>query len=65
MNLQLVDSIRSLIDALTQEERSTLRHYLMQNENAKSVDLNQFSGIIQLQQDPLVYQKQIRDEWTS
>ncbi|MGI0493902.1 hypothetical protein ACN4EG_19135 [Alkalinema pantanalense CENA528] len=65
MNVQLVDSIRSLIDALPEEERSEICRYLMQNKNAQSVDLNQFSGVIQLQQDPLVYQQQIRDEWTA
>jgi hypothetical protein len=65
MNIQLVDSIRSLIDALPQAERGALRHYLMQNEGTKSVDLNQFSGIIQLQHDPLDYQQQIRDEWAA
>lgn len=27
-------------------------------------DLNKFAGIIQLTQDPLQYQQQIRDEWS-
>jgi hypothetical protein len=65
MNLQLVDSIRSLIDALPKEERTLVQQHLTQNRETatQTVDLNQFSGAIQLHQDPLIYQQQIRDEW--
>jgi hypothetical protein len=65
MNLQLVDSIRSLIDALPKEERTLVQQHLTENREPapQPVDLNQFSGTIQLQQDPLIYQQQIRDEW--
>jgi hypothetical protein len=65
MNLQLVDSIRSLIDSLPKEERTLVQQHLTQNRETapQSVDLNQFSGTIQLHQDPLIYQQQIRDEW--
>ena len=67
MNVQLVESIRSLIESLPQEERNVLRSYLLQNNVAEStlVDLNKFSGAIRLQQDPLDYQHQMRDEWVS
>ena len=67
MNVQLVESIRSLIESLPQEERNVLRSYFLQNNVAEStsVDLNKFSGAIRLQQDPLDYQYQIRDEWVS
>jgi hypothetical protein len=65
MNLQLVDSIRSLIDALPKEERILVQQHLANDcETAsQTVDLNQFSGTIQLHQDPLIYQQQMRDEW--
>jgi hypothetical protein len=65
MNLQLVDSIRSLIDALPKEERILVQQHLAKDRETASqtVDLNQFSGTIQLHQDPLIYQQQMRDEW--
>jgi hypothetical protein len=65
MNLQLVDSIRSLIDALPKEERILVQQHLAKDSEAapQTVDLNQFSGTIQLYQDPLIYQQQMRDEW--
>ena len=63
MNLPLVQSIWSLIQALSQEERGFLRSQLLQAEEqkvSKPVDLNQFSGVITLEIDPLVYQHQMR-----
>lgn len=65
MNVQLVESIVRLIQALPQEEKSLIQERLAQEENSvdsKVVDLNCFSGAIQLQQDPLEYQRQLRDE---
>ena len=66
MNAQLVESIRSLIDSLPQKERDVLRSHLLKSTDsvsATSVDLNQFSGVIQLTQDPMEYQCRMRDEW--
>jgi hypothetical protein len=65
MNLQLVDSIRALIDALPKEERILVQQHLTKDRETapQTVDLNQFSGTIQLHQDPLIYQQQMRDEW--
>jgi hypothetical protein len=63
MNLPLVQSIWSLIQALSQEERGFLRLQLVASEEtmaSKAVDLNQFSGVITLELDPLVYQHQMR-----
>ena len=67
MNVQLVESIRSLIESLPQEERNVLRSYLLQNNVAEPtlVDSNKFSGAIRLQQDPSDYQYQMRDGWVS
>ena len=66
MNVQLVESIRSLIESLPQEERNVLRSHLLKSADSvseASVDLNQFSGVIRLLQDPMEYQCQMRDEW--
>ncbi len=66
MNVQLVQSIWSMIQALSQEERGFLRSQFLKAEEPRtpaSTDLNQFSGVIGLQQDPLEYQRQMRDEW--
>jgi len=66
MNVQLVESIRSLIQSLPQEERGALRSHLMQSDDVITpilIDLNEFRGVIRLQQDPLKYQRQMRDEW--
>lgn len=68
MNVQLVESIRSLIQSLPKEERGALRSSLIQTDDysrSTLMDLNEFSGVIQLQQDPLEYQRQMRDEWIS
>ena len=68
MNVQLVESIRSLIQSLPKEERGALRSSLIQTDDYSSstlIDLNEFSGVIHLQQDPLEYQRQMRDEWIS
>ncbi len=67
MNLPLVQSIWSLIQALSLEERSFLRSQLVASEETttgKAVDLNQFSGVITLELDPLEFQRQMRDEWS-
>ena len=64
MNAQLVDSIRSLIESLPQEERDVLRSYLLKSTDSvsvTSVDLNTFSGVIRLPQDPMEYQSWMRD----
>lgn len=63
MNTQLVESIIQLVNALSPEERSLLKERLLHDDRTQAVDLNAFSGSIQLDQDPLIYQKQIRDEW--
>ncbi|QYO67615.1 hypothetical protein [Leptolyngbya sp. 7M] len=67
MNIQLVESIKQLILALPQEEQLWLKAQLTEESNRQSaqvVDLNPFSGILQLQEDPLEFQQRIRDEWT-
>jgi hypothetical protein len=73
MNVQLVESIKQLILALPQEERGWLKSQMLQeddsyapgvrNLNQAVVDINSFSGVIQLNQDPMTFQQQIRDEW--
>jgi hypothetical protein len=73
MNVQLVESIKQLILALPQEERGWLKSQMVQeddsyapeihNLNQAVVDINSFSGVIQLNQDPMAFQQQIRDEW--
>jgi hypothetical protein len=66
MNSQLVQSIWTMIQALSQEERGWLRSRFVQVESApvaKVVNLNSFSGSICLGVDPLEYQRQLRDEW--
>ncbi|MBW4646858.1 MAG: hypothetical protein KME23_28385 [Goleter apudmare HA4340-LM2] len=67
MNIQLVALIKQLILALSPEEQDWLKAQLVTKNNlpvARVVDLNLFSGILQLQEDPLEFQRQIRDEWT-
>ncbi|MHC5937471.1 hypothetical protein [Nostoc sp.] len=34
-----------------------------QSQQKQELNLNQYAGVIQLTQDPLEYQQQIRDEW--
>jgi hypothetical protein len=73
MNVQLVESIKQLILALPQEEQGWLKSQMVQeddscapgvrNLNQAVVDINSFSGVIQLTQDPMIFQQQIRDEW--
>lgn len=65
MNTQLVESIIQLINALPPAERSLLREKFLQDnrEPTSAADLHQFYGSIHLNQDPLEYQQQIRDEW--
>lgn len=66
MNIQLVESIKQLILTLPPEEQGWLKAQLDQAINltpSQVVDLNSFSGTIQLKQDPLEFQHQIRDEW--
>ncbi|NCJ06951.1 hypothetical protein GS597_10605 [Synechococcales cyanobacterium C] len=67
MNVKLVESIKQLILSLPSEERIWLKAQLTMEENVleqRTVDLNIFSGVLQLQDDPLNFQRQIRDEWT-
>jgi hypothetical protein len=67
MNIQLVESIKQLILALPPEEQGWLKAQFVQDSDrppSQSVDLNLFSGIIQLKQDPLEFQRQMRDEWS-
>jgi hypothetical protein len=35
-----------------------------QSEQQSNIDLNRFAGTINLTQDPLEYQQQIRNEWS-
>ncbi len=35
----------------------------LQSEARKATDLSRYSGVIQLTEEPLDYQKRIRDEW--
>jgi hypothetical protein len=67
MNVQLVESIKQVIRALSWEEQEWLRSQLAQEPDAypksKMTDLNQYSGVIQLREDPLDFQSQIRGEW--
>ncbi len=39
-----------------------LKAYQLQNK--EELNLNKYAGVIQLTQDPLEYQQQIRDEWS-
>ncbi|WP_416674249.1 hypothetical protein [Egbenema bharatensis] len=67
MNIQLVESIKQLILSLSEEEQSWLKTQLVQDKSqtvGRVVDLNSFGGILQLPDDPLEFQRQIRDEWT-
>ncbi|NJR40843.1 MAG: hypothetical protein HC781_20890 [Leptolyngbyaceae cyanobacterium CSU_1_4] len=67
MNIKLVKSIKQLILSLPPEERIWLKAQLTMEEgvfNQRTVDLNEFSGVLQLQDDPLDFQHQIRNEWT-
>jgi hypothetical protein len=66
MNIQLVESIKQLILALPSEEQGWSKAQLIQASNSipsQAVDLNSFSGTIQLKQDPLEFQHQMRGEW--
>lgn len=66
MNTQLVQSIRQMILALTPEEQAWLKVELSKetiHSSAQLPDLNSFSNTIQLKQDPLEFQHQIRNEW--
>lgn len=67
MNIRLVQSIKQMILALSPEEQGWLKAQLVQESQHSPnqvVDLNSFSGTIQLRQDPLEFQHQIRSEWT-
>ncbi len=35
----------------------------LQGEARKATDLSRYSGVIQLTEEPLDYQKRVRDEW--
>lgn len=35
----------------------------LRDEEAKTTDLSDYSGVIQLTEEPLDYQRRIRDEW--
>lgn len=73
MNLQLVESIKQLILALPQEEQGWLKSQMSQRDDSDEpgasnltqavTDLNAFSGLINLTEDPMEFQRQIRDEW--
>jgi hypothetical protein len=67
VNIQLVQSIKQMILALPPEEQNWLKAQLVQKSYpspAQVIDLNSFSGTIQLRQDPLEFQHQIRNEWS-
>ena len=56
-----------MILALPPEEQEWLKAQLVEKSDrspAQVVDLNSFSISIQLKQDPLEFQHQIRNEWT-
>ncbi|BAY28831.1 hypothetical protein NIES2107_06630 [Nostoc carneum NIES-2107] len=44
-----------------QEIEKILEAY--QSQQKQEFNLNQYAGVIQLNQDPLEYQQQIRDKW--
>ena len=68
MNVQLLESIKQLILALSPEEQTWLKAQLIQSGDRtcsdRVIDLNSFSGIIQLEEEPITFQCRIRDEWT-
>ncbi len=68
MNVQLVESIKQLILALSPEEQTWLKAQLIQSgDHTRSkgvIDLNSFSSVIQLKEEPITFQYRIRDEWT-
>lgn len=67
MNIQLVESIKQMILTLSPEEQEWLRVQFVQDRDFSSanaiVDLNEFSGVIQLNEDPLAFQRKMREEW--
>ncbi|MBW4551004.1 MAG: hypothetical protein KME35_07835 [Aphanocapsa sp. GSE-SYN-MK-11-07L] len=68
MNIQLVESIKQLVLSLSEEEQGWLKAQLMLEQSPagkRMVDLNSFSGVLHLQDDPVEFQRQIRDEWTA
>jgi hypothetical protein len=59
---EAMQSVAVLIDYedWQQIEKILTAYQLLQKEE---LNLNQYTGVIKLNQDPLEYQQQIRDEW--
>jgi len=60
--------IEAAVDALSLEQKQELLRFLASRVNGadteKNVtDLTQFTGIIRLSEDPLTWQRRLRDEW--
>lgn len=48
----------------TEKEISAIREKLhKKSSKKKGIDLDKYSGILKLKEDPLVIQKKMRDEW--
>jgi len=60
--------VKQLILALSPEEQTWLKAQLIQSgDHTRSkgvIDLNSFSSVIQLKEEPITFQCRIRDEWT-
>ncbi len=63
MNTQLVESIIRLVNTLPLAERSLLKQRLLQDDLPQSVDLNAFSGSIQLDQAQSMVSEHDHPEW--
>ncbi len=47
----------------TEKEMQAIRKKLHKNSLKKGVDLDKYSGILKLKEDPLSIQQSLRDEW--
>ena len=68
MALRRLDEIKRETDALSKEEKLELAEFLIQDARrnryaGKVADLNRYSGIVKLKEDPLECQKLTRAEW--
>ena len=60
--------IEAAVDALPLEQKQALLRFLASRVNGADTeknltDLTQFAGAIRLSEDPLAWQRRVRDEW--
>lgn len=53
-----LEQFNAMLEQISKEKRPNI---LL--EGKKTVDWSQFCGILKLEEDPMVYQNRIRDEW--